>query len=82
MFMEDGFIANVVKVLLVFVVCLFVFSHSRFLQFGRKWFQPAEASHLRDSIRILLEKHFKEAEKSIQDTMDDDSLLVVLEDLE
>lgn len=51
-------------------------------RFGRKWFQPAEASHLRDSIRILLEKHFKEAEKSIQDTMDDDSLLVVLEDLE
>lgn len=51
-------------------------------RFGRKWFQPAEASHLRDSIRILLEKHFKEAEKSIQDTMDNGSLPVVLEDLE
>lgn len=51
-------------------------------RFGRKWFQPAEASHLRDSIRILLEKHFKEAEKNIQDTMDNGSLPVVLEDLE
>lgn len=51
-------------------------------RFGRKWFQPAEASRLRDSIRILLEKHFKEAEKSIQDTMDNGSLPVVLEDLE
>lgn len=49
---------------------------------GRKWFQPAEASHLRDSIRILLEKHFKEADKNIQDTMDNGSLPVVLEDLE
>lgn len=51
-------------------------------RFGSKWFRPVEASHLRDSIRVLLEKHFKEAEKSIQDTKDDDSLPVVLEDLE
>lgn len=51
-------------------------------RFGRKWFRPAEASHLRDSIRVLLEKHFNEAENSIQDTKDDDSFPVVLEDLE
>lgn len=32
--------------------------------FGRKWFRPAEASGLRDSIKTLLDKHFEDAKNN------------------
>lgn len=33
--------------------------------FGKKWFRPAEASRLRDSIKTLLEKHFEDAKNKL-----------------
>jgi len=37
--------------------------------FGRKWFRPAEASRLRDSIKTLLEKHFEDAKNNKLDAI-------------